>query len=97
MCMEGFVSERIHIVVDAAEKERFRRQAAREGKTLSEWLREAAAEKVAADGEAGALDTVEALSSFFEACDVRETGREPDWEAHRRVIEQSKGEGAADA
>jgi len=31
MCMEGSVSERIHIVVDAAEKERYRRQAAREG------------------------------------------------------------------
>lgn len=45
MCMEGSVSERIHIVVDAADKERYRRQAAREGKTLSDWLREAAAEK----------------------------------------------------
>lgn len=90
------MAERIHIVVDAAEKERFRRQAAREGKTLSEWLREAAAEKVASAGEA-ALDTAEALSSFFEACDARETGREPDWEAHRRVIEQSMGEGAGDA
>ncbi len=39
------MSERIHIVVDAADKERYRRQAAREGKTLSDWLREAAAEK----------------------------------------------------
>lgn len=91
------MSERIHIVVDAAEKERFRRQAAREGKTLSEWLREAAAEKAAAAREDRALDTVEALTSFFEECDARESGREPDWEEHRRVIERSITEGAADS
>lgn len=91
------MSERIHIVIDAAEKERFRRRAAREGKTLSEWLREAGAEKAAAAREESALDTAEALSSFFDACDARESGREPDWAAHRRVIERSRGEGAGDA
>ncbi len=90
------MSERIHIVVDAGEKERFRRQAAREGKTLSEWLREAAAEKVAAAREGRALDTVESLTAFFDACDAREAGHghEPDWEEHRRVIERSISEGA---
>lgn len=91
------MSERIHIVVEAVEKERFRRQAAREGKTLSDWLREAAAEKAAAARKERPLDTVGALRSFFEACDARESGREPDWDEHRRVIERSIGEGAADA
>ena len=41
------MTERIHIVVDRAEKERYRRLAAREGKTLSEWLRAAARDRVA--------------------------------------------------
>lgn len=88
------MSERIHIVVDAAEKERYRREAARAGKTLSEWLREAASEKVAAARAGSALDTTEALKSFFEACDARESGREPDWDEHRRVIEESIGGGS---
>jgi len=29
------------------------------------------------------------LEAFFTACDERESGEEPDWEAHREVIERS--------
>ncbi|MEJ2501865.1 MAG: antitoxin [Gemmatimonadota bacterium] len=89
------MTERVHIVLDAAEKERFRRWAEREGKSLSEWLREAGREKIAASSERGSLGSRKALVSFFEACESRERGREPDWEAHRRVIEGSIGSGAA--
>ena len=101
MCMhhhhvhEAGMTERIHIVVDRAEKERFRRLAAREGKTLSEWLRDAARERVAAAREAGALETTSGLRSFFAECDARERGQEPDWQVHREVIERSIGEGTA--
>jgi hypothetical protein len=84
------MAERIHIVMGRAEKERYRRVAAREGKSLSEWLREAAQEKLAAVERGEELETPEALDAFFEACDARETGREPDWELHREVIERSK-------
>ncbi|MDX1673964.1 MAG: ribbon-helix-helix protein, CopG family [Longimicrobiales bacterium] len=88
------MTERIHILLDGAEKERFRRWAEREGKSLSEWLREAAREKLAAARQGRSLDSREALEDFFEGCDARERGEEPDWESHRRVIEDSIRSGA---
>jgi len=43
----------------------------------------------------GGPHTLDELRAFFEACDERETGREPDWAEHREVIEESirKGSG----
>lgn len=87
---------RIHIVLDENEKARFRSQAEREGKTLSAWLRDAAREKLAEQGP-GRLETMEELRRFFSECDRRETGTEPDWEQHVRVIERSRRSGAADS
>ena len=85
---EGILSTRIHIVVDEAEKERFRRRAERRGLSLSAWLREAARARLERETP-NALDTVEELDAFFRACDERETGREPEWEEHRRTLERS--------
>lgn len=87
------MAERIHIVVDRAEKERYRRLAAREGKTLSEWLRSAAQDKLAAAEGESKLETVAALRAFFEEINERERGREPDWDTHREVIERSIAKG----
>lgn len=89
------MTERIHIVVDRTEKEQFRRLAARAGKSLSEWLRDAAREKVAAAEADPLLGTVEDLRRFFAECDDLESGIEPDWEQHRSVIEGSVSRGAA--
>ena len=91
MCTSDEVrmSERVHILLDAAEKERFRQVAAREGKSLSEWLRDAARERLAAVQAKESLDSIGALEAFFTACDERESGEEPDWEAHQEVIERS--------
>lgn len=86
---------RIHIILEEAEKERYRSQAAREGKSLTAWLREAAREKLAAAERRHGLDTVEELRAFFAACSQRESEPEPDWEAHRRVIEESIRSGPA--
>lgn len=86
------MSTRIHIVVDEAEKERFRREAARRGSSLSEWIREAAREKLA-DREDTRLDSLEALGEFFRACDDRESGAEPGWRHHQRLIDRG-GEAA---
>jgi len=58
------MSDRIHLMVKEAEKERYRREAEREGLSLSEWL----------------------------SCDRRERGTEPDWNEHRRLIEESIGQ-----
>ena len=89
------MTSRIHIVVDEEDKERFRRQAEREGKSLSAWLREAARARLSERRES-ALDTGEELRAFFEACDDRESAPEPDWEEHRRVVERSARSGAAE-
>jgi len=89
--------ERIHLVLSREEKELYRRMAAREGKSLSEWLR-AAAQEHAAGAAPRRLDNSEALQEFFEACDAREAGMglEPDWEQQKQVIERSTLSGATD-
>lgn len=88
--------ERIHMIVGREEKERFRLSAARAGKSLSEWLREAAEEKLRASAAAGRLESAGALCAFFKECDERERGREPDWDAHLEIIERSIRTGEAE-
>ncbi|CAN5721136.1 hypothetical protein BH23GEM10_BH23GEM10_06910 [soil metagenome] len=87
--------DRIHILVDRAEKQRFRNAAGREGKSLSEWLRGAALERIERSDAGSELDTPKALREFFAACDAREHGPEPDWGTHRAVIERSKTSGVS--
>jgi len=87
---------RIHVILDDAEKDRFRHQAEREGKSLGAWLREAARERLARAAARPRLDTAAGLKAFWAECDARETSREPDWDAHRRVIEESMASGATD-
>ena len=89
------MTERIHLLLDRAEKERFRRAAARRGLSLSEWLRQAGHEKLRAADQPTELDSRESLEAFFESCDQRESGREPDWETHRQLIERSRSSGAS--
>lgn len=87
------MADRMHLVLETADKERYRRCAERAGQTLSEWLRAAAEEKAAAEASP-ALDSVQSLHAFFAACDARETGAEPDWELQRALVEESKAHGA---
>jgi hypothetical protein len=91
------MSARIHIVVEAEEKERFRARARQEGSTLSEWLRDVARQALMR-GEGGPeVRTVEELQEFFRRSDAREQGEEPDWAAHRQQIDESKRDGNPDA
>ncbi|MDP9021399.1 MAG: antitoxin [Actinomycetota bacterium] len=83
---------RIQVIVDEPEREAFRTQAEAEGRSLSEWLREAGRERLARSQPAE-LRTREDLERFFTGCDERETGREPDWDQHLEVIAQSRGSG----
>jgi hypothetical protein len=87
------IVSRIHIVLPEPDKVRYAAQAAREGKSLGAWLREAAEERLRQAEPAVRLDTLEDLESFFRACDVRETAPEPDWEEHLRVMRRSQTEG----
>jgi hypothetical protein len=82
------LATRIQVVLGQEERERFRRQAELEGKSLSSWLREAGRERL--DSRRARRISSAQLSSFFRECDARERGREPDWEEHREVIERSR-------
>ena len=86
------MTSRIHLVLAEEEKALLERAARKEGKSLSAWLREAAREKLGNSGPPS-LSTVHELKAFFAGCDGSEEGREPDWEAHRAVMEASRGSG----
>lgn len=85
---------RIQVIVDEQEREAFRAQASTEGRSLSEWLREAGRDKLTAARPAR-LSSREQLEDFFRSCDERESGRgrEPDWAEHRAVIDTSRRSG----
>ena len=87
------MTTRVHILIDEADKARYRQQAEREGKSLGAWLREAAEERLRASQEHRSLRTRAELEGFFAECDAREPDREPDWAEHRAVIERSRGQG----
>ena len=83
---------RIHLVIDDREREAFRARAAAEGVTLSEWLREAARERLDRERPT-VIANVEDLDRFFAAQAQAETGPEPDWEQHITVMQQSRRHG----
>ena len=89
------MAQRIHLVVGSTEKERWRRLAERQGKSLSEWIRDLARAEAEAATTPRPLDTPEDLERFFAECDAREQGREPDWEEHLRVIADSVAKGSS--
>lgn len=81
---------RIHFVVKETAKVAYQSQARREGKSLGEWLREAADEKLAAARPR--KFTVEELREFAARCDARHPpgARERDWPEIKRIIAASK-------
>lgn len=89
------MATRIHLVLTEEEKARFERAAQEEGMTLSAWLREAARKRLD-ESDPPSLTSAGDLRGFFAECDLRETGREPDWEAHRNVIERSRRAGLSE-
>jgi len=87
------MTSRIHILLDESEKDRYLRQAEREGKSLGAWLRAAAEDRLRAAEHGPSLRTRAELQRFFDGCDAREHGREPDWTEHRAAIERSRRSG----
>ena len=81
---------RIHFVVKETAKMAYQTQARREGKSLGEWLREAAEEKLTAARPR--KFTVEELREFAARCDARHPpgAREMDWPEVKRIIAESK-------
>ena len=90
------MSKKVQVVVDDREAERFRRQAAAEGLSLSAWLRRLGRARIEATEKKGGVDSVQDLKRFWEVCDSGQSGREPDWEEHLAVIHRSRGQGGSD-
>jgi hypothetical protein len=84
------MSQRIHVVLDDRERAAFQARAKAEGRSLSEWIRLAARDRLEQVRPAR-ISTLDDLASFFDACDLRETGREPEWAEHLAVVERSRG------
>lgn len=79
---------RIQIVVDEAERERFRACARAEGMSLSEWLRELGRERLAVS-RPKRLVTSDDLSEFFEQIkrDYEPGAVEEDWETTKERLD----------
>lgn len=81
------MARRVQVILGDNEVAQFRAQARRESKSLSAWFREAARERLnRARASSGRLADPHALETFFQACRDRESGREPDWDQHERLI-----------
>jgi hypothetical protein len=88
------MSTRIQVVVDRHERDAFRARAMAEGRSLSEWLREAGRQRLR-DAAPTRLTDPDALDAFFAECDAAEEGAgvEPEWAEHLTVIAGSRREG----
>ncbi len=87
---------RIHFIVKETAKIRYQDQARREGKSLGEWMREAADDKLASARPR--KFTVEELREFAARCDAMHPPgtREPDWPEIKQIIMDSKIAGLDD-
>ena len=87
---------RIQVLLSPEEREAFRRMALSEGLSLSAWLRQAGLERLAASQAESRIESAAQLDRFFKVCDAGQSGREPDWEEHLKVIAKSRSSGQSD-
>jgi site-specific recombinase XerD len=90
------MATRIQVILEETEREAFRSVAEQEGMSLSAWLRQAGKDRLAAKTQQKTIRTAKDLLRFFKACDTRSSGKEPDWEEHKKVIARSQASGATD-
>ena len=82
---------RVQLIIPDKDRDRFVHQARKEGMTFSAWLRAAARDRLEERQSAQRFETGDDLKLFFEECDARRgPGLEPDWEEHKRAIEESR-------
>ena len=85
---------RVQLIIPDEDRDRFVRQARREGLTFSAWLRAAARERLEARQRTDRFESSEDLKRFFEKCSEREgPGVEPDWEEHLQTLHESITDG----
>ena len=87
---QSYTMSRIHFVVREAAKTAYQDQARREGKSLGEWLREAAEEKLTV--ATTRKFTVEELREFAARCDALHPpdAREPDWPETKQMLVETR-------
>ena len=74
---------RVQLEITDADLVRFEDQARREGKTLSEWLLDAAHRRLGDQQRGQRFESPEDIRGFFQACDAIEgPGTELDWGEH---------------
>ena len=87
---------RIHLVVSGPDRTRYAAAARREGKTLSAWLRAAAADRLERRAGAERFRTEDDVWRFFAGRDAEAgCGAEPDWKQHLAVMRASRSRGAS--
>ena len=77
---------RLQVILKEDEAARFKSQAIKESKSLSAWLRDAGTKMLDLENRQSSLTHPDSLEKFFQECDKREQGVEPDWEDHKRLI-----------
>lgn len=90
---------KIHLEISEEDRERFARQAEREGKTLDAWLVSVARQHspMPPAKEYDRFKSVEELRALFRDINARSgPGPEPDWEEHLRNMDESIREGLPD-
>lgn len=80
------MSIKAQVILDEEEALRFRTQARKESKSLSAWLRDAGRIVLEMHRDQGTLHTADAVKKFFQECNKREAGTEPDWEEQKKLI-----------
>ena len=87
---------RVQLVIPDEDRDRYVHQARKEGMTLSAWLRAAARERLQERQHAKPFRSPEHVEEFFRACDSLEgPEKEPDWDQHLDLINQSRRRGAS--
>ena len=80
------MSVRVQVILNEEEATRFKSQARKESKSLSAWLRDAGNKMIEISRERRRLTDPDSLKRFFQKCNQLESGIEPDWEDHKRLI-----------
>ena len=80
------MSVRVQVILKEDEAARFKSQAIKESKSLSAWLRDAGNKLLDIERHRQSLTDPDSLKNFFQECNEREQGVEPEWEDHKRLI-----------
>jgi hypothetical protein len=75
---------RVQVILDEKEADCFKAQAENEKMSLSAWLRDAGRMVLEIRCQQASLTELNELRDFFAQCAERESGRDPDWEEHKK-------------